>query len=307
MTLKGKRVLVTGGAGFIGSHTVDALLRGGAKVAIIDNFLTGQRRNINPRAKVYRLNIASPKVQAVFKKFKPDYVYHFAFYVLVPKSSQNPLLDSDSIIGSINLLRAARETGVKKFIFSSSGFLYGNTKILPTKEAQPVIPVSPYVVAKFAVESYLQYFKSAFGLPYVVLRYSAVYGPRQVTGAMADYIAKLAHGRQSEIWGKGDKTRDYVYVEDVVRANLGALKVPVNHPNPVFNIGTGNETTLLALYKTLAKMLGREAKPIFLPDRPGEQYRYALDSSKARKFLGWAPRWSLARGLAVTLKTRKLI
>lgn len=297
MELRNKKVLVTGGAGFIGSHTVDALVKEGAEVGVVDNLVTGHEGNLNPRASFYRLNIADPKVESVFEKETPQLVYHFAFNVLVPKSVENPLLDMDSIAGSVNIFQNAKKYGVERIIFSSSGFLYGNTKNLPARETEPINPISPYVVSKYAVENYLKFFKSAYDLSYVILRYAAAYGPRQVTGAMADYIRKLAARQQAQIWGDGSKTRDYVYIDDVVHANLLALELPSDYPDPVFNIGTGIETTLNDLYKKIATLLNKEAKPIYLPDRPGEQMRYALDYSKIKRALKWQPNINLDDGL----------
>jgi len=297
MELENKKFLVTGGAGFIGSHTVDALIKKGAKVAIIDNLVTGRTENLNPEAKFYNMSIADFEVEKVFQEEKPEFIYHFAFNVLVPKSVENPLMDMDSIAGAVNILQNAKKYGVKKIILSSSAFLYGNTKNLPAKETEPVIPVSPYIVSKRAVENYLEFYRTAFNLSYVILRYSAVYGPRQFTGAMADYIRKLAADKQAEMYGDGEKTRDYIYIEDVIRANLLALDVSSDFSNPIFNIGTGIETTLNDLYKKIAQFLGKEAEPIYLPDRPGEQYRYSLDCAKARKELGWEPKYNLEEGL----------
>ena len=297
MELKNKKFLVTGGAGFIGSHTVDALIKKGAKVAIIDNLVTGRTENLNPEAKFYNMSIADFEVEKVFQEEKPEFIYHFAFNVLVPKSVENPLMDMDSIAGAVNILQNAKKYGIKKIILSSSGFLYGNTENLPAKETEPVIPVSPYIVSKRAVENYLEFYRTAFNLSYVILRYSAVYGPRQFTGAMADYIRKLSANQQAEMYGDGEKTRDYIYIEDVIRANLLALEVSSHFLNPVFNIGTGIETTLNNLYKKIAELLNKEANPIYLPDRPGEQYRYSLDCAKARKELGWEPKYNLEEGL----------
>jgi UDP-glucose 4-epimerase len=253
------------------------------------------------------MNIADRRLKNVFKKFKPHYVYHFAFHVLVPESTKNPLLDMPSIAGSLNLLENAAQHKVKKIIFSSSGFLYGNTKHLPAKETEPVLPISPYIVSKYAVENYLKFFKVGHGLPYVILRYAAIYGPRQVTGAMADYIRHLARGRQAKMWGNGRKTRDYVYVADVVQANLSALKVKDDHPNPVFNVGTGKETTLNELYRSIAELLGKVPKPVYLPERIGEQIRYSLDHAKIRRELGWRPAVSLREGLREVLKYQNLL
>jgi len=157
-------------------------------------------------------------------------------------------------------------------------------------------------VAKSATENYLSFFCRVYKLPYVILRYSAVYGPRQVTGAMADYIRKLAKDQQAEMWGDGTKTRDYVFVKDVVRANLLALDLSSNHPDPVFNIGTGIETTLNTLYKKIADFLGKAARPIYSPDRPGEQMRYCLDNTKARKEMGWQPEHTMEEGLKTTIE-----
>lgn len=308
INIKNKKILVTGGAGFIGSHTVDALIERGADVVVVDNLSSGRRENLNPKAKFYEVNVASPEFEEILEKEKPEIIYHFSFYVFVPKSVENPLLDMDNVIGSVRMLKKIKEMGgVKKIIFASSGFLYGNTKNLPAKETEPIDPVSPYVVAKMAIENYLKFYKNAFGISYVVLRYSAVYGPRQVTGAMADYIRKLSKGGQAEIWGDGEKTRDYVYIEDVVRANLLALNVPDDHPFPIFNIGTGIETTLNTVYKKIADLLKKEAKPIYYPDRPGEQIRYCLDNSKAKRELGWEPKVKLDEGLKILLKSWNLI
>ncbi len=258
--------------------------------------------NLNPAAKFYDMNLAEESIIKVMQSERPEIIYHFAFFVLVPKSVENPMLDMDVLTGSVRMLKAAKELGVKKIVFASSGFLYGNTPNLPATEECPIDPVTPYVVSKQALEGYLNFFKTAFGLPYVTVRYAAIYGPRQVTGAMADYIRKLSKGQQAEIWGDGNKTRDYVYVDDVVRANIMALDVRDDHPNPVFNIGTGKETTLNEVYWEIAKILGKTPKPIYYPDRPGEQIRYCLDSSKIRRELGWEPKFTLNQGLSETVK-----
>lgn len=299
--LRGAKVLVTGGAGFIGSHTVDALLSAGAEVVVVDNLSTGRRRNLSPSAAFYEVNIAEERFSEILRRERPDVIYHFAFYVLVPSSVENPLLDMDALSGSVRLLQEARALRVRKVVFASSGFLYGNTPVLPVTEASAVDPVTPYAVAKHAVENYLRFFQRTYGVPHVILRYSAVYGPRQATGAMADYIRTLSAGAQAEMWGDGTKTRDYVYIDDVVSANLLALGIPADHPSPVFNIGTGVETTLNAVYQKIADLLGVEARPIYRPDRPGEQMRYCLDSTRARRDLGWEPGCSLEAGLRLTV------
>lgn len=302
MDIRNKKFLVTGGASFIGSHTVDALIKKGAKVVIIDNFLTGRKENPNPKAKVYKINITDPKIENIFKKEKPDFIYHFAFNRLFLKSVENPLLDMDSIAGSLNLLNIARKYGIKKIIFLSTGFVYGKISRVPIKETEKLNPISPYAIAKFTVENYLKFFYQIHNLPYVVLRYATVYGPRQDIGAMADYIRKLSAGKRAEIYGDGTMTRDYVFVNDVVEVNLLALDLPSDFPTPVFNVGTGKETSLNELYWKIAKLLKKKTQPIYLAGRPEEQMRYALDYSKIKKALGWKPKYTLEEGLKLKLK-----
>lgn len=302
LDLEGARVLVTGGAGFIGSHTVNALVKRGAKVAIIDSLIKeggGRRSNVNTRALFYEADIFNGELGRIYDNFRPDYVYHFAHFVLVPKSLEEPLHDIPAFAGSVALLKRIRDDrNVKKVVIASSGFLYGNTPNMPVKETEPVVPIVPYAITKQAIEHYA---RVLCGGRRAILRYAAVYGPGQTTGAMADYIRQLAAGRQADIWGDGTKTRDYVYVGDVVRANLLALELPDSHPDPVFNIGTGMETSLNKLYWEIARHLGVEAKPVYHPDRPGEQMRYCLDVSKARRELGWEPQTSLVVGLKETI------
>lgn len=298
--IKDKKILVTGGAGFIGSHMIDALISAGARVVVVDNLSTGRKENLNSKAKFYNLDVASKKLDKIFAGEKPDYVYHFAFNVLVPESVEDPIMDAQSIISSLNVIKNCYEHGVKKIIFSSSGFLYGNSASRPTTEDASIEPISPYVVSKHTVEQYLVYYYKTFGLPYTILRYAAVYGPRQRSGAMADYIRRLSAGKQAKIWGDGAKTRDYVYIDDVVRANLLALDAP----SDIFNVGTGQETKLNNLYFLIAKLLNKKAKPIYLPDRPAEQLRYSLDYSKIKKALGWRPKVNLEEGLAKILNPK---
>jgi UDP-glucose 4-epimerase len=306
-SLKGKTFIVTGGAGFIGSHVTDALIKRGGKVVVLDNVSTGRKENLNPKAKFFKMNIADEKkVDGIFKKYKPDYVYHFVHYVLVPKSIENPLLDMDSVRGSINIFQAAKKYKVKKIIFSSSGFIYGNNPNLPLKETEPHDSgAAPYAIAKYAIEGYLQFYKKNFGVDFVIFRNAAVYGPRQITGAMAAYIRELKAGVPSEFYGV--KTRDYVYIDDVVDIMLRALHLPASHPNPVFNVGMGGEMHLIDLYFTLAKLLNKKPNAVRLPARPGEQDRYSVDITKAMHDLGWKPKVKLEEGLKKTLTYWKLI
>lgn len=302
MNVSKKTFLITGGAGFIGSHTARALIERGARVIIVDNLSTGRKENLPQNAVFHNLNIANPSLEDVFRQNRIDGIYHFAFNVLVPQSVENPLMDMESIAGVLNVLMNARAYGVQKLVFSSSGFVYGNATNLPVREEEPTKPSSPYAIAKCAAENYIRFFRSAFKVPSVILRYAAVYGPGQITGAMTDYIAKLAQGQQAQMWGDGTKTRDYVYIDDVIQANLLALDVPVDHSDPTFNVGTSKETSLNALYKSIAKLLEKTPSPLYLPDRPGEQIRYCLDCAKIKKELGWTPQYTLARGLEQRLR-----
>jgi len=303
--------LVTGGAGFIGSNIVEELVRRHAKVKVLDNFVTGRKENLNPKAKFYQTSIIGPEVEEIFKKEKFDYVYHYHFAFHSPAGlAGTPVVDIDNISGAIYLLTFSHKYEVKKIIFASTGYVYGNTANIPTKETEPICPISFYgsfVIAKTTVENYLKFFNKFFGLPYVIFRYPNPYGPRQIRGAMVDYIQSLAAGKQAKIWGDGQKTRDYIYIDDVVRANLLALDLSPNYPDPVFNISTGIETSLNDLYKKIAVLLKREPEPIYLPDRPGEQIRYCLDYSKAKEAMGWKPEYSLDEGLKLRLKDLGLI
>jgi UDP-glucose 4-epimerase len=308
MELKNKKILITGGAGFIGSHLADALIRNKARVVIIDNLVTGRRENINPQATFYENNIADyEKIKEIFQKEKPEFVYHFAFNVLVPESTKNPLIDIDSIVGSVNILKNSQESGVKKIIFASSSFVYGNNPNLPIKETEPIDPVSSYVVAKDTIENYLRFFNNVYNLPYVIFRYSTTYGSRQVKGAMADYIRQLNNNKQAKIWGDGNKTRDYIFIDDVVQANLLALDLPSDFSDPVFNVSTGKETALNDLYEKIAQLLNKKAAPIYLPERPGEMIRNCLSNEKIKKVMGWQPKNSLEEGLRSKLKSENLI
>lgn len=306
MSLKGKTFLITGGAGFIGSHVADAIIDEGGKVVILDNLSTGRKENINTDAIFHEANIADKSIiDNIYREYRPDYVYHFAWYVIVPKSIQDPLLDMDCLRGTINILQAAKQYGTKKIIFSSSGFIYGNNPNLPLKESEPHFPGAPYAITKFAVEDYLQFYRNNFGIDYVILRNAAVYGPRQITGAMAAYIRELKQGVPTEFYGV--KTRDYIYISDVVDANLRSLSLSPNHPDPIFNLGLGEEMHLIDLYGVLAKLLNKEPKPVKLPARPGEQDRYCVNVDKATRDLGWKPRVKLEEGLRMTLSYWKLL
>jgi len=297
-------ILVTGGAGFIGSHIVDAYLEAGHEVAVLDNFSTGRRENLNPQAQLYEGDLRDREfVQKVLTEGKFAVVNHHAAQASVQASLREPAEDAaTNIVGTINLLQAAQEHQVKHFIYiNTGGALYGEAETLPTPEDYPCDPLTPYGLSKLTAESYLRIFHRAFGLPFTVFRYANIYGPRQhpkgEAGVVAIFAERLLKGETPEIFNDGTNTRDYVYVQDVVAANLKALAKPLN---TALNIGTSTQTSVNAIYDVITKILGVE-----LPRQYGrqtiEQKHSCLDYSKAQKLLGWQPQYSLEQGLQETL------
>lgn len=298
--------LVTGGAGFIGSHTVDALIAKGHHVVVVDNFSSGHKKNVNPKAKVYSISVVDARaLHDIFKKEKPQYVVHLAAQKDVRASVSDPAFDaSENIIGGINVLEACVAAKVKKIVFASTGgAIYGETKNIPTSEPEPCRPISPYGIAKLTVEHYLYYYKHTYGLQYAVLRYANVYGPRQdpygEAGVVAIFSAKLLSGETPLINGTGKQTRDYVYVGDVVAANIRAL---AGNKSGIWNIGTGKETDVNELYTAIASAVGSTKRAKHGPAKSGEQMRSAVHISKARRELGWRPRYALAKGIKETVR-----
>lgn len=302
MNFKNKKILVTGGAGFIGSHLVDALVKLGADVVVVDNLSTGKRENVNPAVKFYEGDICSAGLTEIFQGEKPQIVYNLASNTNVPRSVRDPLYDFRSLSGALNVIDHCRLQGIEKLIFTSSGFIYGNTKSRPIKESEVFKPISPYGISKKTVEYYLQFYRDVYQLNYLVFRFATVYGPRQTKGAMADYIDKLAHDLQAEMYGDGTKTRDYVFVKDIIDLLVSPVIFSVDEKDPIFNIGSGKETTLNELYANIAHLLGKKPAPIYMPDRPGELNGYSLDATKAKDVLHWQPRVSLAEGLKITMQ-----
>ncbi|MDP2917951.1 MAG: GDP-mannose 4,6-dehydratase [bacterium] len=304
-----RKALVTGGAGFVGSHLVDALVKLGFKVLVIDNLSTGRRQNVNPAAKFLKMDIRSDELARVVKKFGPDYVFHTAAQINVRLSVEDAELDADiNLVGGLKLLEAARLAKVKKIVFSSSGgAIYGNARIIPTPETYAANPLSPYGVSKLSFEHYLHCYEHIYGLPYVSLRYANVYGPRQLSsgeaGVVAVFASQLLRGKQPIINGDGKQTRDYVYVHDIVRANLLALK---SIARGVYNIGTGKETSVNMIFKKIKIITGSAVAEKHGRAKAGEERRSAILAKKAARELGWQPRTSLDQGLKKTVAWFKL-
>jgi UDP-glucose 4-epimerase len=295
------RIVVTGGAGFIGSSVADRFVREGHRVTIIDNLSTGVEPNVNRKAKFYKVDIRSAVIDKIFEKTKPDVLCHHAAQIDVRKSTDDPILDADvNILGTLNLLNACVKHKVKKVIFASTGgAIYGEQSCFPADEKHPASPLSPYGVTKLTIEKYLHFYRETYGMDFVSLRYANVYGPRQnpfgEAGVVAIFAQRLLTGKEAVINGDGAQTRDFVFVDDVVESNLLALDYP---GSDIFNIGTGLETDISSVFRLLKKITGSKQKEINAPPKPGEQQRSVLGFSKARRLLGWKPKHDLQKGMA---------
>lgn len=303
------RILVTGGAGFIGSHIVDEYINAGHNVLIIDDLSTGKLKNINPKAEFHKISICDSDVENIFKEFRPDIVNHHAAQMDVRKSVSDPIFDANTnIIGMLNILENSKKYGIKKVVFSSTGgAIYGEQERFPADEEHPTRPLSPYGVSKLAGEKYLFYYKANFGVDYCILRYANVYGPRQdphgEAGVVAIFIQKMLKKEQPVINGDGKQTRDFVFVQDVVNANIKAL---LFDRSEIFNIGTGKETDINFLFNELVKITKTDCKEIHGMAKHGEQRRSVIDYKKAKDLLGWAPQVSFKDGLAQTVEYFRL-
>jgi len=300
-------ILVTGGAGFIASHIVDAYISAGHSVAVMDNLSTGSRHNVHPSARFYELDIRDTgEVEKVFRHERFDVMNHHAAQMDVRRSVADPTYDASvNIIGALSLLEACVRTGVARVVFASSGgAIYGEQESFPANEMHVTRPVSPYGVAKLATEHYLFYYKQVHDVQSVALRYGNIYGPRQSpageAGVIAIFTTKLLAGDRPVINGDGLQTRDYVFVGDVVQANLLALGCTRSE---VFNIGTGVETTVNELFDSLNAIIGSKAQRLHGPSKKGEQLRSVLNSSRIAATLGWHPAVSLNRGLQKTVES----
>lgn len=298
------KILVTGGAGFIGSHIADAYIDAGHKVVIVDNLATGREKNINPQATFFNIDIRDRSIKKLFEQFQFDIVNHHAAQMDVRLSVKDPIFDAENnVIGLLNVFQNAVEHGVKKVIYASSGgVVYGEQDYFPADEEHPQRPYCPYGVTKLMGEKYLYYYAATYGLTYTAFRYANVYGPRQnpfgEAGVIAIFMQKLFNREEAIIHGDGRQTRDYVYVADVVQANVTAL---CSGENDVFNIGTGVETDVNQIYQAINKLIGANMPEKHGPAKPGEQRRSVLDIQKARHRLPWQPQFDFARGLAATI------
>lgn len=301
--------LVTGGAGFIGSHIVDLLIAGGQEVVIVDNLSTGSEDNVNPLAKIYRMDIRDAKISEVFAQERPDFVFHLAAKINVRESIKDPISDAEiNILGSLNIIENAAKYGVKKFIFASTGgAIYGDAEQIPTSESYYERPLSPYGINKLSIEKSLFFYKEVKGLDYTILRLSNVYGPRQNSkgeaGVVAIFINKLLEGGQPTISGDGKQTRDYVFVKDVARAFVLAHK---KTESKKFNISTGVEIDVNQVFDKIVEKMELKTAREYSKAIPGEQKRSCLDFSLAKKELSWEPEYDFDQGLTETLEWFKL-
>src|SRR3989337_3238071 len=299
------RILVTGGAGFIGSHIVDAYLQEGHEVSIIDDLSSGKQENINPQAKFFKIDVGATEVEDIFKQGRFDVVNHHAAQMDVRKSVADPIFDARvNILGSLKLLQNCVKYKVKKFILASTGgAIYGEQEKFPAPESHPTKPLSPYGVSKLAGEHYLFFYKMTYNMSSIILRYANVYGPRQdphgEAGVVAIFAQKLLRGEQPVINGDGMQPREFVYVGEVARANVLALSY---NGGGTFNIGTGKETTVRQLFRQLVDICGVKAEEIYGHPKNGEQKRSVIDFEKAKKTLGWSPHVFLEEGLKHTVE-----
>lgn len=301
------KILVTGGAGFIGSNIVDAYVKAGHEIAIVDNLTTGKKENLNPQAKFYEVDIRDrQKLSQVVSEFSPDIINHHAAQIDVRKSVSDPVFNAEvNELGTLNLLDAAVKAKVKKIIFSSTGgALYGEiTKKGGADENYPQEPISPYAITKRAAEMYFHSYKVNHGLNYTVLRYGNVYGPRQdplgEAGVIAIFCGKMLNGEQPTIYGDGNQLRDYIYVGDVAALNLLVLE---KGDNQIYNVGTGKGISVNDLFAYLKEIMKFEKEAIYAPPRTGELFRSVLNCKKIKKELEWKAKTGIKKGLKLTLK-----
>jgi UDP-glucose 4-epimerase len=298
------KILVTGGAGFIGSHIADTYIAAGHDVIVVDDLSTGHERNLHPLARFYHVDIRSRDLQDVFAREHPEVVCHQAAKANVRESLEQPLLYADvNVLGSVNVLECCRRAGVRKVIYASTGgAVYGQPAALPVVEDHPINPLDPYGASKHHVEHYLDLYHANFGIDFTILRYPNVYGPRQdaygEAGVVAIFTRQMLHREQPVINGSGAQERDFVYVSDVARANLLALD---RGEKSVYNIGSGLGTSVNCIFDRLALLTNYPHLALHGPAKQGEVFKIYLDASRAAAQLGWAPQTDLDSGLAFTV------
>ena len=299
------KILVTGGAGFIGSHVADAMLRAGHTVHVLDDLSSGKPENIPDAATFHQLDIRDDALQDLFAQEQYEVLVHHAAQMDVRKSVADPQFDATvNVLGFLNLMEAGKDNGLQKVIFASTGgAIYGEPDSTPQDESHALRPLSPYGITKLTTEKYLYFYEAQYGIRYVALRYANIYGPRQnphgEAGVVAIFTQRLLNGEQPIIYGNGRQTRDYVYVGDVVRANLAALKYEGD--SEIINIGTAKETDVNTLFHRLADIIDPSFEEQHAEGKPGEQRRSVLGYDKALKLLGWSPQVSLEEGLQETV------
>ena len=296
------KVIVTGGAGFIGSHLVDALILKGAEVHILDNLVAGQLVSVNPKAELHEVDICSEEAKSIILHVKPDAVFHLAAQADVGMSVQNPKYDADvNIKGTINILEASRDARVKKFIFASTSAVYGNLKKEFLSENETTIPASYYGLSKLTAESYIRLFYELYRLPYTILRYANVYGPRQLPkgegGVIAVFLNRLKTDGTLSVHGDGEQTRDFIYVTDIVAANIAALD---RGAQQTIQISTSKKTSINDILKRLAVIHGQCIQTVFTAPREGDIKHSCLNNEKAQNVLNWHPTVDILNGLNET-------
>ena len=300
------KIVVTGGAGFIGSTVVDAYIAAGHEVAVIDDLTTGREENVNQKARLFKIDVRDHTgVIDAIGSFRPELVNHHAAQAEVPRSVADPVYDASiNVIGGLNILKACVDHGVRKFIFSSTGgALYGEPDVVPASEDHPIRPLSPYGTSKYAFEQYLGTFRRTFGLDFTVLRYSNVYGPRQDFASeegrvVAIFASRMLARKPVTIDGDGEQSRDMLYVGDVAMANVAALD---RGEGGMYHVSSGIAVTVNDLFRKLAILTGYPEKAAYGPARKGDVYRIALDNSLAAAELAWRPQISLEEGLSLTV------
>lgn len=296
------KVVVTGGAGFIGSHLVDQLVSDGHEVHCIDDFSTGQETNVHPQAIIHHVDIRHRETIDLLLKIQPEIVFHLAAQVDVVRSIADPMYDAAvNILGTIHLLEACRQSSVRKFIYASSSAVYGDLETELIHEGNVTSPISFYGISKLTPESYIRVYHQLYGLNYTILRYANVYGPRQSVkgegGVVATFVDRIKKGLPLFIHGDGEQTRDFVYVADVVNANVAAL---LRGQNEVIHVGTATETSIQQLVTALESIHGSKIITVIAPSRPGDIKHSCLDNRKARTLFTWTPIYDVTRGLAET-------